>query len=97
MLQDEKHAYFIAEDQFNTLGYRLLGEGRTADAIAVFLMNVEAFPSSANVYDSLAEAYMQDGQNELAVSNYKKSLELNPENTNAVEMLEKLSKTKNGI
>jgi cytochrome c-type biogenesis protein CcmH/NrfG len=51
---------------------------------------VELYPQSANVYDSLGEAHMTDGQKKLAIQNYKKSLELNPDNNNAKEMLEKL-------
>jgi cytochrome c-type biogenesis protein CcmH/NrfG len=39
------------------------------------------------VYDSLGEAYMDDGNEELAVQNYEKSLQLDPGNTNAVEKL----------
>ena len=49
-------------------------------------------PQSANAYDSLGEAYMKAGDNEKAIKNYKKSLELNPENNNAKKMLEKLKK-----
>jgi predicted alpha/beta superfamily hydrolase len=84
--------YYFEEHEFNELGYRLLGRGRTADAIAIFKLNVGLFPDSANVYDSLAEAYMKDGRKDLAIRNYEKSLELNPENRNARDMLEKLRK-----
>jgi len=57
-------------------------------------MNVEMNPQSANAHDSLGEAYMINGNKELAIKNYKKSLELNPDNTNAKEMLNKLEKNK---
>ena len=50
----------------------------------------EVYPDAFNPYDSLGEAYMADGQNELARTNYEKSLELNPDNTNAAQMLQKL-------
>lgn len=53
-------------------------------------LNVEAYPLSSNVYDSLAEAYMRDGDKALAIENYEKSLKLNPGNTNAVDTLKKL-------
>jgi cytochrome c-type biogenesis protein CcmH/NrfG len=53
-------------------------------------LNVEAFPQSSNVYDSLGEAYMANGDKELAIRNYEKSIELNPQNTNGVGMLKKL-------
>lgn len=60
------------------------------DAIEIFKLNVEAYPEASNPYDSLGEGYMLNGDKELAIKNYKKSLELNPDNTNAVEMLKKL-------
>jgi cytochrome c-type biogenesis protein CcmH/NrfG len=56
----------------------------------VLRLNVEAFPNSANAYDSLGEAYMVKGDKELAIRNYQRSLELNPQNKNAIEMLKKL-------
>ena len=62
------------------------------EALEVFKMNVELYPCSANVYDSLGEAYMNIGDTANAIKNYKRSLELNPENTNAVEMLKRLEK-----
>ena len=64
--------------------------GRIAEAIEVFKLNVEEFPRSSNVYDSLGEAYMKQGDTEKAIINYEKSLELNPDNTNAEDMLEQL-------
>lgn len=59
-------------------------------AISIFKLSTEEFPESANVWDSLAEAYMKAGQTQLAITNYGKSLELNPTNTHAVNMLNKL-------
>jgi tetratricopeptide (TPR) repeat protein len=53
-------------------------------------LNVEDYPQSFNVYDSLGEAYMVNKEEELAIKNYQKSLELNPNNTNGAEMLKKL-------
>ena len=50
----------------------------------------DLYPTSFDVYDSLGEAYMKNGQNDLAMVYYEKSLELNPENVNAKEMLTKL-------
>ena len=65
-------------------------KGKMDEAIFIFSINVEQFPKSANVYDSLGEAYMNNNQTNLAIQNYEKSLKLNPENNNAVEMLKKL-------
>jgi CubicO group peptidase (beta-lactamase class C family) len=80
----------LDETQLNTLGYWLLGKKKVAEAIEVFKMNVENFPNSSNAFDSLGEAYMINGDRELSVENYQKSLALNPSNTNALEMLRRL-------
>lgn len=81
---------FFGENEFNALGYRLMGSGRIEEAIEIFKLNVEAYPNSWNVYDSLGEGYMNEGQRELAIKYYEKSLKLNPENNNAKEMLKRL-------
>jgi CubicO group peptidase (beta-lactamase class C family) len=86
----EKHDFSNMESELNALGYHLLGKQRIADAIAIFKLNTEEFPTSWNVFDSYAEALMNDGQNELALTYYNRSLELNPENTNAKEQMAKL-------
>ena len=80
----------LNEAQANNVGYWLLGKRRVTEALEVFKMNVEDYPESSNAYDSLAEAYMVNGDRGLAVINYRKSLELNPRNVNAVEMLKRL-------
>jgi len=82
----------FSERQINALGYEFLSKGALADAIALFKLNVEVYPASFNVYDSLGEGYMENGEYNLAIKNYKKSLELNPDNTNAVEKLKELEK-----
>jgi tetratricopeptide (TPR) repeat protein len=74
----------------NQLGYRLMATGKLKEAIEIFKLNVEAYPQGFNAYDSLAEAYLNANERALAISNYKKSLELNPNNTNAVAALKKL-------
>jgi tetratricopeptide (TPR) repeat protein len=78
------------ESEFNSLGYYLLGKERIGDAIAIFKLNTEVYPTSWNVFDSYAEGLMIGGERELAIKNYKQSLELNPENTNAKEQIAKL-------
>jgi tetratricopeptide (TPR) repeat protein len=74
----------------NALGYRLLSDGQTADAVKVFEANVALYPEDANAYDSLGEGYLKAGRNADSIVHYKKSLQLDPKNTNAVKMLEKL-------
>ena len=80
----------IREERINNLGYSLLQEGKLAEATVLLKLNVEFYPDAWNTYDSLGEAYMKAGQKDLAISNYKKSLKLNPQNSNAREMLKKL-------
>jgi CubicO group peptidase (beta-lactamase class C family) len=80
----------FGEVVLNRLGYRRLGRDRVDAAIAVFRLNVDAYPEAANPYDSLGEAYMMRGDSELAIANYQRSLELDPDNGNAVAMLERL-------
>jgi tetratricopeptide (TPR) repeat protein len=82
----------IHEHTLNTLGYRVLRKNRIQEALEIFKLNVEIHPEYANGYDSLGEAYMKSGENELAIENYQKSLELDPNNDNAKEMLEVLRK-----
>lgn len=90
LLSTEPQEYDFAEAQLNNLGYSLLGRNQVAEAIEVFRLNVERFPLSGNVYDSLGEGYMVAGDTERAIENYRRSLELDPGNTNAVEMLRKM-------
>jgi len=78
------------ERALNQLGNMLLEKGRNADAIAIFRLNVEEYPKSGNVYGSLAEAYAKDGQKQQAITNYRKSLALDPKNQNAANKLKEL-------
>ena len=80
----------VEEGRINNLGYVLMRQNKLADAIAIFKLNVELYPKAWNTYDSLGEAYMTNGEKELAIANYKKSLELNPGNGNGAAMLKKL-------
>jgi CubicO group peptidase (beta-lactamase class C family) len=80
----------LDEAQTNSLGYDLLRSKKVDEAIAVFRLNTEDFPKSANVWDSLGEAYMVKGDKRKSIENYKKSLELNPENKNAADQIKLL-------
>jgi CubicO group peptidase (beta-lactamase class C family) len=82
----------VAEENLNSLGYGLLQRKKVAEAVAVFKVNVELYPQSWNAYDSLGEAYMVNGEKEMAITNYKKSLELNPQNENGAKALKKLAR-----
>lgn len=87
---ENSQTYDFSETELNTLGYQLVGLKRTKDAIEIFKLNVEMFPTSANPYDSLGEAYLADDQKELALVNYKKAAELDPKNANALLIVRRL-------
>jgi CubicO group peptidase (beta-lactamase class C family) len=89
-------AYGLDEDEMNSLGYGLMRDGKMKEALAVFSLNVEAFPKSFNVYDSRGEAYMANGEKENAIRDYKKSVELNPRNTNGFTKLAELGEKVEG-
>jgi hypothetical protein len=86
--------YFVNEAQLNGLGYARMAKGSIREAIQVFTWNVELFPGSANVYDSLGEAYARNGQRDLAVQSYEKSLALDSKNANAAKALAELKAQK---
>jgi hypothetical protein len=78
------------ESELNVLGYDLLHAKQTAAAVRILQLNTESYPASGNTWDSLGEAYMDDGDKPDAIANYRKSLAINPANQNAVVMLRKL-------
>jgi CubicO group peptidase (beta-lactamase class C family) len=82
--------YDFAEERLNNLGYTLLQRNRTSDAIAIFALNAEEYPQSANVYDSLAEGYEKGGQTQLAIVNYRKAGEMDPKNQRARDKVKAL-------
>jgi tetratricopeptide (TPR) repeat protein len=88
-------SYYLSENEVNSIGYFLLYNlGKKDAALDFFKINAEEFPKSSNTFDSLGEAYMENGDNKKAIENYKKSLELDPSNQNAKKMIEKLTSHK---
>ncbi len=79
------------EDFLNNCGYTQLRSQHTAEAIDIFQQNVKRHPASANAYDSLGEAYLAQGATDAALTNYRKSLALNPHNENAQAIVKKLT------
>jgi CubicO group peptidase (beta-lactamase class C family) len=88
VLKDYNEKYI--DIHLNIFGYELMQDGKIDLAIEVFKLNAKLFPKVPNVWDSLGEAYMNKGDKPLAIENYKKVLELDPNNQNAKKMLEKL-------
>jgi tetratricopeptide (TPR) repeat protein len=105
-LSEEKNAAAIMSDKTNTitalqplvrqsselnsLGYTWMYAGATDKALMAFELNALLFPNDANVYDSLGEINTKLGKKEEARKYYKKVLEIQPGNENAVKMLERL-------
>jgi len=89
-----RSAYYFLEREFNLLGYNLLNEGKSVAAIEVFKITVELYPGSWNAYDSLAEAYAKTGSKELAIVNYEKSLQQNPDSQSGKDALRQLRENK---
>lgn len=90
MKSEDYESYNFDENALNEVGYEYLGQGKTAIAFAIFKLNVEVFPEASNPYDSLGEVYLVKGDSALAKKNYAKSLELNPANEVAKNVLESL-------
>ncbi|WP_299098408.1 DUF6090 family protein [uncultured Winogradskyella sp.] len=83
--------YNISERYINSLGYYYLNTfKKPEDAIKIFKLNIELYPDSWNPYDSYGECLVRMGDLENGIKNYKKSLELNPENENAIKVLKEL-------
>jgi len=83
----------ILENNFNSLGYKLLREKKYKNSLNIFKINIALYPNSSNVYDSYAEALMKNGDTIQAILNYKKSLTLDSGNKRAKRNIEKLEKS----
>lgn len=88
---EQSDEYDLGERELNAVGYYFLRNGKRKEAIEIFQLNVEVYPDYANGWDSLAEAYMLNGDKKLAIKYYKKCLKLNPKSQNALNMLRKLN------
>ncbi len=84
-------AAHIVESSVNAMGYRHLEHSEIDAAIAVFELNIDTFPESANTWDSLAEATLAKGDREMALRYYRRSLDLDPENRNAAHMIQRMT------
>ena len=75
------------------MAFKLVFNPKTSDqGIKVFLLGTKLYPNSANLYDSLAEGYLFMGNDKKAIESFERSLELNPQNQNAINRLEQLKK-----
>jgi dienelactone hydrolase len=77
-----RHVLF-PENETNQLGYQLLQGGNARDAVEVFKLNVEAYPGSANAYDSLSDGYLALGNREEALRYADEAIEMLAKDTEA--------------
>jgi hypothetical protein len=90
--KNKEPEYNLSEDAINAFGYEIMGNNKLDDALLVFKLNIECYPNSYNVYDSYGECLMALGKEKEGLEAYQKSLDLNPNNTNAKRILEKYNK-----
>jgi len=94
---DPVHRYADdAETQVNRLGYALLAAKRPAAAAGILRLNAEAFPESANAWDSLGEAQAAAGDREAAIRSYETALRLEPGSASAADALRRLRAASSG-
>ena len=87
-----EYNYWHSERAINAWGYEYMNEAERRKALKIFELNIELFPDSWNVYDSYGEALLASGNKDKALEMYQKSLELNPENEAAKEILKQHKK-----
>lgn len=87
----KKSQYDLSEDWITRFGYQLMFQGEKEEALKIFKLNTELYPTGFNAFDSYGECLLDLGYKEQAITAYKKSLELNPENKNAEEVLSKMN------
>jgi tetratricopeptide (TPR) repeat protein len=83
----------ISGSDMNIMGYGYLNRKQYKEALAIFKLNIKAYPEAYNPYDSYGEALLKTGDTANAIVNYKKSVELNPGNTGGIEVLKELGVT----
>ena len=90
--RQQEYEYWHTERDLNRWGYSLITENKLQAALKLFELNTILYPESFNVWDSYGEALLIQGDKAKAKSMYEKSLNLNPDNENAKEVLRKIEK-----
>ncbi len=93
LTKNAERSFYNSVNNLNELGYHYLEKNEDKKALEIFKLNVLLFPNDWNVYDSYGEALLKTKNNSEAKKMYKKSLELNPDNDNAKDILKSLSDT----
>jgi pimeloyl-ACP methyl ester carboxylesterase len=94
LTKDAERNFYYSVNNLNELGYSYMERKEIKKALEIFKLNTLLFPNDANVYDSYGEALLNAKNISEAKKMYKKSLELNPDNKNAIDILKSLSNTK---
>ena len=89
-LKGNTQAYQVGAGQLSLLGYKLLQHGKNQEALEIFKVNAVEYPQVAEIWDSLGDGYLATGNKEEAIRNFRKSLEMKPTNTSAMESLRSL-------
>jgi dienelactone hydrolase len=84
-------SFALRESEVNAWGYKLMRAGALTSSVEILRLNAELHGDSWNAFDSLGEAYAQVGNKAMAVDSFRKSLAMNPNNTNAVTWLKQLT------
>lgn len=88
--RDSAQAYFFDAGQLSPSAFWLLSNKKFHDAVMVFGLIVEEYPDAWNPYGGLGESYLAVGDTSKAIASYRRSLELNPKNQNAADVLKRL-------
>ncbi len=94
LYQNKKDDFNFNEGELNNLGLRMLSAKMIKQAIEIFKMNASTYSNSSNAYNSLAESYFLNGDKQLALQNFEMAYKLNPQNSYAGLMIQKLKETK---
>lgn len=86
----KKSEYDLSESGINSFGYQFMGQGLKDEALKIFKLNTELYPTGYNTFDSYGECLLKCGDKKNAIIAYKRSLELNPKNKNAEKVLMEL-------
>ena len=89
-LKSDTDRYYLDEGELNGLGYEMLQDGHTPEALEVLRLNTLLFPSSWNVYDSYADILDKVGKKEAATLMYEKAVQMNPQDDDGKRALSRL-------
>lgn len=78
------------EEELNIVSYKLAQSNDIENAVEVLKIGISFFPNAFNLYDSYGEILLKQGDKNKAIDNYKKSVELNPNNKNGIRVLKEL-------